>query len=693
MIARFAVTIFLSAFLLFQVEPIIARFIVPWFGGSAAVWTTCLLFFQIVLLAGYLYSHAVISKLSTGAQRTTHLALLGVSALAVLVLHITPWAAWKPNGTEEPTGRILLLLFLTVGLPYFTLSTTGPLLQAWYAQAAAAAGQTTVYPYRLYSLSNLGSMLALLSYPIIVEPLLPLHIQAWVWSVGFLVFAGFCGAIAASLKPGIPAAATPDALDVAPAKPISAGNYLVWLVLSATTSVMLLAVTNHVTQNVAAVPFLWVLPLSLYLLSFIVCFGGKEWRWKRSFAPLPALALLAMTYALADGNENLNVNLLLPLWMGGLFVSCLLCHGELARLKPAPSQLTAFYLMMSIGGALGGVFVGLIAPHIFNAFYELPLSVGAVGVIALFVLYFDREERGIHFSSVTTCALTTMLLCYLYQEAHGNLRFFRVSARNFYGVLQVRDVDTDTPDTAIRSLNNGTILHGNQFLAPAKKRLPTTYYGPKSGIGRAIQVARAGGKPVRVGVIGLGTGTIAAWGHKGDMFTFFDINPQVVTLARTEFSYLTDCPATTDVLLGDARLSLERGEGAAAGPFDVLAVDAFSSDSIPVHLLTREAFAAYFRRLSPDGILCVHVSNRHVDLQPVVGAAADNAGKTALLVDDSDDSDTGVSASEWILVSARPHLADQKALRGATAPPRRLAGFHGWTDDFVNLWTLLKKRG
>ncbi len=695
---RYAVTIFLSAFLLFQVEPIIARFIVPWFGGSAAVWTTCLLFFQIALLGGYLYSHGVVAKLSTRKQAFVHLSLLFASALIVLLSHITPATFLKPVGGGDPSGRILLVLFATVGVPYFTLSTTGPLLQAWYAreqEAKALETGTAPSPYRLYSLSNIGSMLALLSYPIVVEPLLTVTQQAWVWSGAYLLFVCFCAVLAWRVV-GLPTAPpeTSEGTEAAPVteQPPTILDYAAWIGLSACTSVLLIAVTNHISQNVAAVPLLWIIPLSLYLLTFIWCFGPKTWKWHPAFLPFPAIAFALMAYALNENQENMDVNQLVPLWMACFFVCCLLCHGELARQKPAPRFLTGFYLMISIGGALGGVFVALIAPRIFSAFFELPLSIGACAVIALFSVYRIgiRQWEGKAFWAIVAAA--SAYLCWILgSQAQNEVQGANVSLRSFYGVLQTHDYGKSTTDPdRMRTLANGTILHGSQYLDPAKQDTPTTYYGKDSGVGIALRLAQEKSDAIHAGFIGLGTGTLAAYGRKGDDLTFYEINAQDEWVARHEFAYLSNCPADVHVVLGDARLSLEAAPTTQA--YDVLAVDAFSSDSIPIHLLTHEAFGVYFKHLKPGGILAVHVSNRYVDLKPVVASGAQTYGKNAVVVKHLADDETAERSSEWLLVSDRKDLSTIPLLQEQNAyvpiiPPT----FRPWTDGYSNLFQLVKK--
>lgn len=689
----YAVTIFLSAFLLFQIEPIIAKSIVPWFGGSAAVWTTCLLFFQLVLLAGYLYAHGTIRYLKPRAQARLHIGLLGVSLLA---LHVLPRAGWKPTGTEEPTRAILWLLLATVGLPYLLLSTTGPLLQAWYA-ARPPSGQPSAFPYRLYALSNAGSLLALLSYPVVVEPVLTIRQQTLIWSVGYALFAILCGAVAWRSQGGVRAkSGEEEGAEVVPAP--GWGLSLVWVGLAAVASALLLAVTNYLTQNVAAIPFLWVLPLSLYLLTFIVCFGGRGWRWTPAFGPLPALVIAAMACALSPELEEVSTRIavLVPLFCGGLFVCCLLCHGELARLKPHTRFLTQFYLMVSIGGALGGLFVGLLAPTLFRGSYELPITLGACAVVALLALYREPGQswgrQMTQPSFLVMAGLTAGLMVFLShtvrQVSDGN----RVLARNFYGVLRVVDPDDPAAQGATRSLANGMINHGEQFLDPRRAMTPTTYYGPQSGIGLAIKEAQERGPHanVRVGVIGLGTGTLAAYGRPGDAFEFYDINPLVIKLARTQFTFLSKSKAAILVVPGDARLALERQP---PQEFDVLAVDAFSGDAIPVHLLTQEAFALYARHLKPGGVLAVHVSNRYLALQPVVAQAARARGMDARTVSSGADEADDTSDAEWVLVSARPGFFRSPLLQGASTAPETRPGLRAWSDDYSNLYSILKKPG
>jgi SAM-dependent methyltransferase/MFS family permease len=679
----FAITIFLSAFLLFQIQPISARFVVPWFGGSAAVWTACLLFFQIVLLGGYLYAHASIRFLKPRVQAIVHIVLLAVSAAA---FSLVPSPALKPSGAEEPIGRILLLLASTVGMKYFLLSTTGPLLQAWYA--ARLPGES--YPYRLYALSNIGSMLALLGYPVLVEPFLSRYQQVTFWTGGYFVFAVLCAVVALTVPRSRESAEATS--PVTPTSGPRPWQYAYWTLLAAVPSALLLGITNHISQNIAAVPMLWILPLALYLLTFIICFGRKEWRGGRVFLILAMLAVAGMSICLIGGYEHLTMWLLLSIFLGGLFLCCLLCHGELARQKPAPDYLTAFYLMLSLGGALGGVFVALIAPTVFNAQYELPLALGACTIVAVASLFQTRTQPYFTLALGTLSTLATMILFLLVSGAQGQVRGCRISVRDFYGTLQVRDYGNPEDDgEAYRSLTNGTILHGTQFLNPKRRREPTTYYAASSGLGKSLLATRRGPTATtgqRVGIIGLGTGTCAAYGRSGDHYWYFDINPQVIELAHSQFSYLSDSPAKIETVLGDARLSLEKIPPLG---LDVLAVDAFTSDSIPIHILTKEAFETYFHHLKPGGILSVHVTNRYVRLQPIVANIARELGKKAVVIYDASGVEgSGINTSEWVLVTSDDTVLSDKEIKNVATALESGAGLRTWTDDYSNLFQVLK---
>jgi SAM-dependent methyltransferase len=676
----YALTIVVSAFLLFQVQPVIAKIILPWFGGSAAVWTTCILFFQVALLLGYLYAHALIRYLKPRAQMIVHCLLLVASVAA---LPVFPNASWKPAPGDEPISRILGLLAATVGLPYFLLSTTGPLLQAWYARRFKGS-----IPYRLYALSNAGSMFALISYPALFEPSFTSHQQAGMWSIGYGVFIVVCGLTAYVSNRGPATADAPREEAAAAATAPTVKLYTMWLLLPAVASVMLLAITNHLSQNVAAIPFLWVLPLSIYLLTFILCFEGEGWYRRNPYLQLLAVALGSMAYAVSvDMTSNVPIKVMIPLFAMGLFTCCMVCHGELARLKPDPRYLTHFFLMISAGGALGGLLVGFAAPHLFNALYEMPLSLVACAILVCYVLRQDpelvwvRRWPGVLATGLLTLALTGYVGWQIRQMVSGS----RVLVRNFYGGLRVRDSGDPNSLEATRTLTHGTINHGEEYLNIARRDLPTTYYGPNTGIGIAIREKQKSGA-IRIGMIGLGTGTTAAYGRLGDYVRYYEINPLVLQLARNEFYFLKDCKAKLDVVMGDARLSLEQEP---PQNFDVLAVDAFSSDSIPVHLLTKEAMELYFRHLKPDGILAVHISNRYLNLQPVLEGEVHATGKVARVVDTEDDDTQDVFGATWVLI-ASPATGFTGEELSDSAPLDSKKTVRLWTDDYSNLFQILK---
>ena len=662
-----AAIIFLSSFLLFLVQPLIARLILPWFGGSAAVWTTCMLFFQTVLLAGYGYAHFLNAKLPGKLQPLVHTILL---ALAVALLPIAPGEAWKPAGGEEPVSRILLLLAASVGLPYFLLASTSPLLQAWYVRAKPGGN-----PYRLFAISNFASLAALVGYPFLVEPVFTAREQVVGWSILFAGFAVLCAAVS-WLTP--PAAEQKEVSNSENSK----APYLLWLGLSATGSALLLAVTNHLTQNVASVPLLWLAPLTLYLLSFILTFEGQGWYRPRWVWPLLLAGLGVMAWILTDSSYHYDLPVQLGVFLPGLLLGCFFCHGELYRLRPAAERLTGFYLTVSAGGALGGVLVAVAAPLAFNGYYELGAALVALALLA--ALRFAAVNLVARIASLGVLLGVAAAAVY---DGFSDRQDVRAASRSFYGVLRVKEYGEPGDVTHLRRLVHGTIMHGEQFTHETLRRKPTTYYEPTSGVGVAI--ASRQGRPVRVGVVGLGTGTIAAYGRAGDLYRFYEIDPDVVRVARSDFTYLSDSAAKIEIALGDARLTLERE---APQRFDVLAVDAFSSDAIPVHLITREALAVYLRHTGEDGIVAFHVSNRFLDLVPVVARVARENGVHAVLVqDDPDEDEDRRSRTDWVLVSRDPKALQREAIMKANAEaPQDRPEWRTWTDDYSNLVQILR---
>ncbi len=651
----YGLIVFLGAFLLFAIQPMIAKLILPWFGGTAAVWTMCLVFFQSTLLLGYVYADYTSRRLSPRRQAAIHTILLLLSA-ALLPLTLNTLRPTDPG--PNPSLRILTLLSISIGLPYFLLSATSPMVQNWYSRSGPAT-----QPYRLYALSNLASLLALLSYPFLIEPHTSTQSQLTAWALLFGVFTVVCIAGAWKARGAFIA---PTGLAAAP----GTQQRLLWFALAACGSMLLLAITNHLSQNVAPVPLLWVLPLAVYLLTFVIAFHHRNWYRRGLVLRLLAVALGSLGYAYYDSEFIGMVQVSLPLFCFGLFAGCLFCHCELSARRPAPRYLTSFYLMISLGGAAGALFVGVLAPHIFVTLTELPLTLSVTAALAVAVTWNDNWSMRLLWTAVTV-AMLVVLVANVRSYQNGSVAM----VRNFYGPLRVTQANVE-PEP-YRILFHGTVRHGAQYLRLPRRLEPITYYREHSGIAQAMRICCSG--PKRVGVIGLGTGTLAAYGNSGDDFQFYEINPDVVRLAYALFSYLRESKATTSVVLGDARLSMQKQ---APQEFDVLAIDAFSGDAIPVHLLTREAMTLYLRHLKPSGIIVFHVSNQYLDLAPVVERLASTSGLSARMVEDPATADPLSSKSDWALLTRR-----ELTIGTAIAPKPGLAV---WTDDRNNLFQVLR---
>jgi hypothetical protein len=694
----YPVTVFLSAFLLFLVEPMMGKVVLPWFGGAPAVWSTVLLFFQVLLLLGYTYSHAIVRRLPLQKQGGTHVLVLAASALLPLLLTLllgwrtplTPRPGWLLS-VDSPILSILLVLALGVGWPYFVLSTTSSLLQTWFSRRHA--GQS---PYRLYALSNAGSLLALLSYPFLVEPTFSVQRQAWLWSVGYLAFVACCGGIGFLVLRSPRGRAGRKEEDVPARTSVGILPPILWVALSACASMLLLATTNQMTQDLAPMPLLWVFPLAIYLLSFVLCFGDTSWYRRGQSAGLFITTFLYCGI-LVEGNR---VPILFQLAVYGalLFFVCVICHGEIVRLRPGPDRLTQFYLLMALGGALGAVFVTLIAPLAFNNFWELPL--GVVLCWILLALAWGADRRSAPRGRVLL-PLALMILLAIGGLAFVSLSYiqsFREMAlvvdRNFYGPLWVVERKLDETEESVYELGHGVTLHGMQYTSEDRRLEPTSYYCEESGIALAFLHYPRTGDGLNVGVVGLGVGTVTAYGRAGDFFRFYEINPSVTRVAGGEggyFTYLQDSPAAVEVVSGDGRLALERE--LAAGdyqPYDVLVLDAFSSHAIPVHLLTRESFQLYLTRLKPEGVLAVHVSTPHVDLRPVLAGLADHFDLEAVVVEGGGEDPSCIDAM-WVLMTPGGHLIDHPQIAAHGVP---LAPFEGqvrlWTDSYSNIIQVLR---
>jgi hypothetical protein len=660
--------IFLGAFLLFLVQPLTARRLLPAYGGSPTVWIVSLLFFQCVLLAGYVYAHAL-ARLSRRRQSVLHVALL-LASLAFVPFG--PEAPAHPS-SGEPAAGILWLLGSSLGLPLLLVSSTNPRIQSWLA----ARERDRVY--RLFAVSNLGSLLGLWSYPFLVEPFTSVATQVWLWTGGFGLFV-LLDAVTTFRAPSSPAPGSGSS-------GTAAGDRLLWLGLAATGSILLLATSNQLTRNVAAVPFLWVLPLSLYLLSFIIAFERDRWYVRSVWAGL-FLASFGGVVGLLSLDDEPALWLQLAVYSVNLLSGSMICHGEISRRRPGPGGLTSFYLHVALGGALGGGFVALLAPKLFSGYWEYPLGLALVWTVggASIAASSSTLLQSAWGAGVLLGALS--VAGYVRSETQGTL-FMK---RSFFGVVRVYESNADNYFWR-RTLWNGPISHGAQLLRPERRREPILYYGPETGVGIALQHETE--RPRRIGVIGFGTGSLAAYTGEGDSLRFYELNPDVVEAANDYFFYLEDTAADVEVQIGDGRLALARElreEGSRR--FDVLVLDAFAGDAIPMHLLTREAFALYHAHLAPDGVLAVHVSNLHFNLRPVVRSHAEWLSSIALLVESDEDEEKNLYVSDWVLVTRNASFVASPALQSHVTPFLADTGYrpedYAWTDDYANFFRALR---
>jgi spermidine synthase len=710
--APFVLAIFAGAFLIFQVQPMVGKHILPWFGGAPGVWSLCLAFYQTALFLGYAYAHWLIRHIPPARQPLVH-ALLLLAALAVLP--VLPEADWKPAGDDSPGLRILAMLSANVGPPFLLLAATGPLVQAWFARAFPARS-----PYPLYALSNAGSLLALLSYPVVIEPSLALSTQSRVWSGAFSVCGLvilYCAWLAARSARDADALEPPDGTGAIPPAP-GLATPLLWAALPGCAVVLLMGITNELCLNLASVPFLWIIPLSVYLLTFILCFASARFYRRGPFALLAAAALSLLLQAQGwtltpDSDVSADVPVLrhIARYSLLLFACCSLLHGELYRLRPPAQRLTAYYLCIAGGGALGGLFVGVAAPALFSDYHELGLGIAACWTLLAVCVWRDSSSVlcGGRPRAVWALLVALGLACVAalsLPERHPNAELL-AQRRNFFGVLHVVERNRGHSMRHYRMLNSGTTTHGVQYQEAALRARPVSYFGHATGAGFTMR-QRQPGERTRVGVIGLGIGALSAYGREGDRFRFYEIDPDVASIARDEgyFSYLADSRARVEVVLGDARLSLEAElREAGSQGFDLLVLDAFTSDAIPVHLLTTQAFALYDRHLADGGIILVHVSNRHLDLSPLLFGHAAHLGMRAVEILNEPVRSQRSTNSRWVVLTRDAAYVDElldfvraqhKALQlprgvvGVRRPDaRRVGNYPVWTDDFSNLFGLL----
>jgi hypothetical protein len=668
-------TVFLGAFLLFLVEPMAAKQLLPALGGSSAVWLTCLVFFQLTLLFGYLYAHWLTRDASRRWSKSLHIVFLAVACLLLAAQRLFPTELSRGSG--HPVATIFAALTLTIGLPFLLLSSTSPLLQVWFLRSEGGA-----IPYRLFALSNVGSLLALVAYPFVVEPHLTLRAQRGLWFFGFVVYAILCVFLPrqnlAASEPAEPVVP----LDEQRSQPVAASAKWLWFLLPMAAAMQLSAVTSHLTVNIAAIPLLWMLPLAVYLLTFIIAFEFPGLYRRGVVVRLLVVMLASLGYAISKTDVSIPIGLAILFFLAEAFLAGLFCHAEAYALRPERgSQTTLFYLLIAAGGAAGTFFIGILSPLVFSANYDLAISFFVTAALAVAVTWNDGWPQRLLW---TTASALLLFFAVMLHTAY--MRDALLDVRNFYGSLRVKQTLSGPQGATERMLLNGTIQHGTQLFAPGLTRTPTTYYADDSGIGLALHNC-CGTRARNIGVIGLGTGTIATYGAAGDRIRFYEINPLVRPIAQNLFTYLRDSPAQISFADGDARTSLthESPQG-----FDVLAVDAFSGDAIPLHLLTVEAVALYRRHLAPDGVLAFHVSNQYLNLAPEIAEVANASGMQARLIESQPDASLGAYRATWVLLTTSPEFFDRPEVANAASTIPSVPQLRVWTDDYSSILPILQ---
>jgi hypothetical protein len=718
----YAFSVLLSAFLLFLIQPMIGKFILPWFGGTPAVWSTVLLFFQSLLTAGYAYAYWLLGRVRDRLQGLVHLGMLGISLVLLLLAALawpsplTPGVGWRPSGNESPVWGIFRILAVSVGIPYFVLSSNSTLVQAWFGR-----DDRSRIPYRLYALSNLGSLVALISYPVLFEPNLTLQAQSYLWSAGYVVFAISTAYLALRAYRRTQVGATQGVAESVPSEDQrpSIRAYALWIALAACASILLISVSSQITQEVAVIPFLWVLPLTIYLLTFILAFSSERWyaRWPYLLAFI-VIGVISVWMLVKWPPFSILTQIIIYTLL--LFICCMICHSELFKLRPHPSFLPSFYLLIALGGAAGGIFATLLAPYLFSTgFWELQWGVVACGLLLTAIIQSERTaptrrrqdrsgrrralksgqtelsaRRTVKPLSILSVAVVLLLGCAIVLIMRELSSETLLARRSFYGVSRVWEINSQIPGARAYQLTHGKTVHGFQFVAEELRDVPTTFYAEGSGVGLSLLNHPSRPGDLRVGALGMGIGVIASYGQPRDVFRFYEINPDVIRIAEGEggyFSYLDDSQAEIQIIPGDARISLER-ELLSNGPqdFDLLVLDAFSGDTIPLHLLTKEAFEIYLQHLKQDGIMAIHVSNRYFDLYLEAYRLADAFDLAAARIEDRGD---GVQSydSIWMLLTRDRAFVELPAVAGRSAErPSIPASLPVWTDDFSNLLQILR---
>ena len=737
-------TLFVNAALLFAVQPMFSKMVLPLLGGTPSVWNTCMLFFQTALLGGYLYAHVTTKWLDVRKQSLLQLVLFG---LTFLTLPIAVAADWAPTTSEMPVWSLTVLLTFSLGAPFFMLSTGAPLLQRWFSESGHPAAEN---PYFLYAASNLGSMVALLAYPVLIEPRLRLAQQSYLWTGGYAFLVVLIASCAIIARRGFisgntgtrPVAADALATDVdalgampvtaAPAEHLTIWRRARWVLLSFVPSSMLLAVTTYLATDVASIPLLWIVPLALYLLTFVIVFARKVVIFRHAFAVWlqpPFLLMLAVAIALM---MQRSVTALAPTHLATFFLTALVCHGELAKDRPSVSHLTEFYLWMSVGGVLGGIFNVIVAPHVFDTVLEYPIAiilaawlrptiatrrpidrildfvlpaVLCVAIVALMRSGFPPKSWGDKAPVWVFGGYALVVLCFQRHSfrfalgiaaiilgatlGRGEDKTLLFTGRSFFGVYRVMAYDKH------HALQNGTTTHGGQSSLSQFAKEPLTYYHRDGPLGQSFAWLMRRNQDRRVAIVGLGTGTIACYGHPNEKWTFYEIDPLIERIAfnTSYFTYLRDCPPAKRIVLGDARLSLLQAPDSS---YDMIILDAFSSDAIPVHLMTREALQLYLRKLAPGGSVMFHISNRYLNLEPVLVGLAEDAKIAGIIGADTAITATQTASfkmnSKWVVLSRRAQdhglLAIQPGWR-VLAPTSDVAI---WTDDFSNVFSVFRWR-
>jgi hypothetical protein len=658
-------SLFLGAFLVFFIQPSIAKQLLPIYGGAASVWMTCLLVFQLLLLTGYCYAHVLRVLARPKLQSIVHALVVLVSIL--FTVFISPAIDINTNGMPEQIS-VGLKLIISIGLPFIALSATSPLVQYWY-------GFQSDQPYRLYALSNAGSLIALLSYPVLIEPYIGLTTQLSLWHYGMFVYLGM------TALTGYLMFASNVTIDEKRPASLKISSGFKWIILAAMASFMLVATTNLLTREVAPIPFLWLMPLSLYLLSFIFTFDKPDWYKRLPVLFFFSLGVLSSIYLLS-ADQSLSVYLQTAVYCSTLLFLCILCHGEIVVTRPQKGNLTVFYLYISTGGVLGTLIATVAAPFVLVDYFEYQIGL-TVAVLLIGFMVSQSYQKYSRAIQISFAALSVLLGVTFQQIESANLSANieeKADFRSFYGVLKILEIGTGTPAAHRRIYNDG-ISHGSQLIAKKYERIPNTYFSERSGVGIAINHYN---KPQRrIGVIGLGAGTLAAYGRPGDNIDFFEINQDSVTAAKNHFTYIDNSPATVNIILADGRLALQ--EKLATGvKYDILVIDAFSGDAIPSHLLTAEAWQLYWQLLDINGLLAIHLSNKYIDLVPVVAhhnrvARSGGSQRQLVQVESEDDPSWDIMAANWLIETQSPTVLGGLREKGDVPYSNKQSRL--WTDD------------